>query len=142
VEEGQAKDPPDDPSIGGGEKVLRRIVPDRYSRRNGLPEKGTFKKDGGGSGTSVTLWRSDQDLQVTLEGHDGFGVVAIYVDQLREHGLSVAFVHEPGNPNHCEIFGDRAGAILKDLAEKSRWVVHPADYPDEFKDALWTREDD
>lgn len=138
--EGQVNDPPDDPTIADGEKVLRRVVPDRYSRRTGLPEENTFKKDGGGSGTSVTLWRTDEDLQITREGHPGFGIVAVYVGELRAHGLSIAFVAEPGNPNHCEIFGPRPGAARKDLARKSRWVTYPIDYPEEFKQPLWSRE--
>lgn len=138
--DGQEENLPDDPSITDGEKVLRRVVPDRYSRRNGNPEEGTFKKDGGGSGTSVTLWRTDQDLEITQDGHPGFGVVGVYVGELRAHGLAIAFVEEPGNPNHCEIFGPRPGAVRKDLAGKARWVVYPIDYPDEFKKPLWTRD--
>ncbi len=141
MEEGPVNDPPDDPSILDGEKVLRRIVPGRFSRRTGLPEDGTFKKDGLASGTSVTLWRSDEDLAIICEGHLGFGVVGIYVSELRLAGLAIAFVDEPGNPNHCEIFGPRTGTLRKKLTAKAPWVEFPDEYPEQFRvKPLWTRE--
>ena len=141
MEEGPVNDPPDDPNILDGEKVLRRVVPDRFSGRTGRPEDGTFKKDGLASGTSVTLWRSNEDLDITRDGHPGFGVVGLYVGELRQEGLTIAFVDEPGNPNHCEIFGPRTGSLRKKLATTARWVVFPIDYPGPFRETvLWTKE--
>ena len=133
--------PPDDPSITDETKVLRRVVPGRYSRTSGIPEEGTFRKDGDGTGTSVTLWLSDEDLNITRAPHPDFGVVSLYVSEFRKLGLSIAYVDEPGNPNHCEVFGDRTKGNRVQLAKAARWVAYPIGYPEELKKQLWTRDD-
>lgn len=115
-------------------------MPGRYSRNTGIPEEGTFRKDGDSSGTSVTLWLSNEDLAITRDPHPDFGIVSLYVSEFRKFGLRIAYVDEPGNPNHCEVFGDRTKGNRVQLAKASRWVVYPFDYPEELKGELWSLE--
>lgn len=124
---------PDDPSIAGTSKILRRVVPGRFSRTTGLPDKGVFRRRPGDLGLSVTLWLSNDDLEVTIAPHPGFGVIALLVAQIREEQLRIAYTEEPGNPNHCELFGDLPGSKQQRFANMARWVVYPDDYPEDMK---------
>lgn len=129
--------PPDDASIPGDTKILRRVVPGRYSRTTGLAEEGTFRRKAGESGLSVTLWQSAADLEITLAPHPGFGVIGLLVREVRGEQLTIAFTEEPGNPNHCELFGDLPGSKRQRLANIARWVVYPDGYPEEMKQPIW-----
>ena len=132
-----ADDPPDDPNIPGASKIIRRVVPGRFMRMTGQPEASAFRRKGGDRGLSVTLWATQADLDATLSGNAGFGVLGLYVHEVRAEGLSIAFTEVPGNPNHCELFGDLPGRVQQRLAITSRWVVYPADYPEDLKRPLW-----
>lgn len=132
--------PPDDPTISGDAKILRRVVPGRFSRRTGQPEDNTFRRKPTEPGLSVTLWLSADDLANTLGPHPGFGVVALFVAEARAEHLRIAFTEEPGNPNHCELFGDLPGSKRQRLANLARWVVYPDGYPEQMKRPTWTLE--
>lgn len=92
-------------------------------------------------GLSVTLWLSEEDLEITLAPHPGFGVIGLLVAEIRAEQLRVAFTEEPGNPNHCELFGEMPGSKRQRLANIARWIVYPDGYPDAMKQATWTIED-
>ncbi|MBY0583118.1 MAG: hypothetical protein K2P68_09420 [Sphingomonas sp.] len=129
--EPSAGDPVDDPSIGGDEFVLRRVHPDLA--KTGKPESSIFKDDPGGIGTSVTLWRSADDLAIVTAGRAHVGVVAVTVAELRAEGLGLMFTFEEGNPNHCEVFGPRTKRKMRTLREQARWVRYPDPFPDQAK---------
>ena len=133
--------PPDDNSISGETKFLRRVVPGRYSRSTGRPEEGVFRRKPQEPGLSVTLWLSADDLEVTIAPHPGFGVIGLLVSEIRAEGLGIVFTEEPGNPNHCELFGVLPGSKRQRLANIARWVVYPDGYPDDMKQATWTLDD-
>lgn len=123
---------PDDLSIDGRTKLLRRVPPGQYSPESGLPVSGTFSKDGSDSGTSVTLWLTGEDLRIVSDPHPAFGIVALYVEQVRAEELRIAYVDEPGNPNHCEIYGPRSSGKKRRLSLAVRWVKFPAGFPAEL----------
>lgn len=133
---------PDDPSIDGRTKILRRVPPGQYNPDTGLPDSGTFSKDGTDPGTSVTLWVTGEDLRIVSEPHPHFGVVALYVDEVRAEGLRVAYVDEPGNPNHCEIYGARSRGKKRRIADLVRWVKFPDGFPPATAEklALWKQD--
>jgi hypothetical protein len=128
--------PVDDPSIFNHEWCLRRVH-HSFVKPSGEPDSSVFKDDRLGIGTSITLVRGPADLQIVISGYDGSGVVAVQIEAFRKEGLGVAFTYEAGNPNHCEVFGQRGGGVLKRLRAQARWVVYPPDYPEALKTELF-----
>lgn len=127
--------PTDDESIGDDEYVLRRVHPDLA--KTGKPDRSIFKDDPGGIGTSVTVWRSAEDLAVVFADRPHVGVVAIRAVDLRQAGLGLAFTFEEGNPHHCEAFGPRTKGKQGALRDKVRWVKYPDPFPDEARGDLF-----
>ena len=134
---------PDDLAIKGPTRVLRRVPPGRYNLETGAPDSSTFDKDGDDPGTSVTLWLSDDDLRIVSEPHPDFGIVMIDVETLRAEELRIAFVHEDGNPNHCEVYGGRSKSKRRRLSSAAQWIKYPIDFPETLKAIapLWKASD-
>ena len=89
----------------------------------------------------MTLWTNAADLDATLSANPGFGIVSVYVNEVRAEGLTIAFTEEPGNPNHCELFGNLPGRIQQRLASIARWVVYPEAYQEDLKKPEWQLDD-
>ncbi|WP_294088025.1 hypothetical protein [Sphingomonas sp.] len=129
------EEPADDDAIDGAEYVLRRVHIDLA--RRGKPDRSIFKNDPGGIGTSVTLWRSEHDLEIVTAGRPNVGVVAVTVAELRSFGLGVMFTFAEGNPNHCEVFGPRSKSKLGSIRDLCKWVRYPDGFPEEAKVELF-----
>lgn len=121
--------------IGENEWLLRRIPPGEFKKRR--PNSNNFDEDPDGSGTSVTLRTSKEDEKITMEGHEGFGLVAIRVGDLP---ASVKAERRPldDNANHCEICGSRTRGDKRKMAGDSRWIIYPEHYPADEREEPFT----
>ena len=118
----------DDGSIPSEAKVLRRIPPGRFveDRDGPRPQSDNFSNSPDGTGTSVTILAEGIDPRELLEGHDGFGLVSLSVQDIRDAGLGI--VRKPivgGDQNHAHIQGKKKKKIERQLAGAAEWIVMP-----------------
>ena len=118
----------DDGSILPETRVLRRIPPGRSVEGSDgpRPQSGNFSNSPDGTGTSVTILAEGIDPLELLEGHDGFALVSLSVQDIRDAGLGI--VREPivgGDQKHAHIQGKKTGGAKRYLALSAEWVVMP-----------------
>ncbi|WP_148309191.1 hypothetical protein [Sphingopyxis fribergensis] len=116
-------EPIDDPTIPDEVWALRRVHISQF--QNGRPDSSVYKAGNEGIGTSVTLFRGPEDLTNIRAGYPSHGVVTNPVQAFRAVDLGIMYTPEEGNPNHCEVFGQRGKSVMRNLATQARWVVRP-----------------
>lgn len=119
----------DDPAISPETKLLRRIPPGRWRKdaSDPRPDSDNFSIDQDGTGTSVDIWEGELPPEECLEGHEGFGLVSIKVEDVLNAGLTVRRIPIDGNDHHAEIQGKRNKRVKRKLAAASRWIKRPDD---------------
>jgi len=90
------------------------------------PSSACFSDSKDGSAMSLFDSETCGGLAAILDGHPGFGIVAITAGQLRAKGLTVARTSD-GGPGHCEAAGKKTQSIKSGLAKCASWVVRPGD---------------
>jgi hypothetical protein len=121
----------DDPSIANSEDVLRRIPPRHQPPPHAefRPFSSAFYDDEDGHPMSVYLAKGitelGQTVDVVMEGHEGYALVAINVGVLRD--LSQILVRAPTNnePYHALVVGAKTQGVRRRMAKASRWVIEP-----------------
>jgi len=128
---GDEEAPQDQPRIADDTVVLRRIPP--HNSTSPLPEgdfrpnSDNFKDDEDGE-LCVDLKLDDEQPARTLEGHDGFGLIALTVEEIRSVGLDVEQRKLDENPAHAIIVGNKTQGRRKKLSlfASARWIKRPA----------------
>ena len=116
----------DDLSIPDDWRMLRRIPPAWI--KDFQPESSNFSVRQPNEGLSVTAWCDPSDLIAVQADAPSFGVVRVLAGELREAGFRIVRLPEPGNPNHCECYGNVSRAARRRLASAAVWVVPPAEH--------------
>ena len=109
--------------------VLRRI-PDNSTTpylNSVRPNSDNFKDEHDGE-CSVDLYVDEQQPERTLDGHDGYGLIALTVAEIRSVGLDVKVDRIDGNPAHALIIGDKTQPRRRRLSKiaSHRWIKLPA----------------
>ncbi|GAB4135358.1 MAG: hypothetical protein Tsb009_01510 [Planctomycetaceae bacterium] len=123
----------DDSSIPDEAILWRRIPPNWVvfdQKTNQLrPSSQSFDNHRDGSGMSVVLanevianGRSEENV---LEGHEGFGLVAINAGLARKLNQKIVRDPLPDEPAHMEICGDKTKGVKKAFARAAVWIVKP-----------------
>lgn len=127
----------DDPSLGlplPDDLILWRRIPKdkvvRCSDADGItksrPSSDCFSDNlRDGSSMSVFDSKLSLGLESILEGHEGFGVVALTVGQVRAEGMTVVRTKDGGS-GHCEVVGKKTSGARSRLAKAAVWVIEPA----------------
>jgi hypothetical protein len=116
----------DDLTVLSDMYVLRRIPNQSgYIKEDGTPSSNNFDLDGKGRGTSVTLYISEKDYDITLAVKPEFGVVKLQVAEIRKSSLGIVKRPIADNPNHCEIIGPRNKSKKRALAKSCEWLKKP-----------------
>jgi hypothetical protein len=118
----------DDGTIPDEAWLLRRI-PRLLCKDDISIESSNFDERQTDLGLSVTLWLTQRDLELTLVGHEDFGIVAVKAEAFRrEDGIIVRKPLEE-NPNHCEIYPRMKNSRCKRIRDSARWVYYPPWFP-------------
>ena len=115
----------DDPTIPPEMRVLHRVHPNNYVDSEDRPASSEFDNSSDGSGTSADLMEDDDQPERTLAGHEGFGLVALTVADIRAAGLGVVRNPVEGNPQHVLIQGPKKRAAKRTLARQAEWIKRP-----------------
>lgn len=123
--------PPDDPTIGDGEDLLRRIHPTWVIEDQNIGglrlSSAAFSDSPDGSPMSIVLamllaeqGRAHRDA---LRGHPGYSLAAITAGLARE--LQQGVVRDPieVEPAHGLVVGKKTGAVKRRFAAEARWIV-------------------
>jgi len=128
---------PDDPSIGAGEVIWRRIPPDKVQWDEALgryrPQTGMFSDSRDRSPMSAARAKCYQSHQSLLResGYPEHLLVAFRAGDLRSEGLQIATLPRTDDPGHVWIVGKKTARVQRGLARSAEWVVSPpsARYP-------------
>lgn len=116
----------DDPSIENEILLLRRVPPAKAKRNSDgtlrIPSD-TFRDSRGQC--SVDQMLDGGQPERTLQGHDGYGLAAISVGDLREEGFGVIPDPLPDEPNHSLITGCEKRTRRQRLARRAHWLKEP-----------------
>jgi len=67
-------------------------------------------------------------LDIILQGHDRFGIVAFSASFARSQGQTIYFSPEDGPQGHAKIAGPKPGGVRRAFARVARWVRRPPGY--------------
>ena len=119
----------DDQTISLETRILRRIPPGKIVKKdpNQRPQSDNFSNHPTGTGTSVSILVEGSDPLDVLEGHEGFGLVSLTVQDIRDAGLGIVRHPTSDDPNHAHIQGEKNRHVKRRLAKAAVWIVLPAD---------------
>ena len=126
----------DDPTIGDGELLIRRITHDQqvYDTELGRrrPATRAFVQGGRDGLTSVYLLSETTPEAIAREGGQSYQA-AVRVSVLRENGLGVIHTPESGGPGHCDITGHKTRGRMLQIVLQAQWVpgYEPPPGPDD-----------
>ena len=66
-----------------------------------------------------------RDPATILEGLDGFGVVALSIADLEEHGQVLVADPIEGEPDHALVVGAKSSSRMRGLSKACSWVIEP-----------------
>ncbi len=66
-----------------------------------------------------------------MRGHEGYGLVALTVEELEAAGQTLVPMPTDDDPFHAEVVGTKSKATKRELAKTARWVVPPPGQPAE-----------
>lgn len=120
----------DDTTIPDDEVLLRRISPDWYHPENSKPVSTQAFQNLEGDAMSVhlqgVLTEHGLPPESTLDGHAGYGLVALLVGDVRTLGQIVVRDGTPDDPAHAHLIGKKSNSIRKKLRDCCRLLVEPA----------------
>jgi hypothetical protein len=129
----------DDPTIPDDSVVFRRVTPEWFKVDPGTGERrltsAAFSDLGDAMSVAigVDLDADQHDAGEVIEGHPGYGLVALPVGELRKLGLGVVRSPMEGELCHGDVHGKKTKGTrnkLRVLAEK-HWIVMPVAPGDE-----------
>ena len=128
-------DPPDDRSISDDFVLLRRIAPSFYVLKDGRPilSSGAFNDPPDGSSMSVHVLEKLAELGLdavnVIDGHDGYGLVALTAGQFRDEGFGIVWVPDVADgvrgQAHAEVHCKKTPGKRKRLREGCRHLTGP-----------------
>lgn len=74
---------------------------------------------------SVDIAEGDWTPERSLVGHEGYGLVALTVADLRAAGQQLIRDPIPDNPHHGVVQGEKTLARRRQMAKAARWVIRP-----------------
>lgn len=125
----------DDPTIGNGEIVLRRIPLQPGTQiiwDNNLgswrPSSAAFKDHPNGTPMSVSLQKvlENKNLPIAfpLQGYETTHALAQFsVQTIRQLGLGIERRPLSTDPSHAEVFGPKKKAVCRALARAAEWAL-------------------
>lgn len=117
----------DDETIPSSAVLWRRIPPWHYKPDHNLndyrPSTASFEDDTNGSPMSAYIAEECGEPSNALEGHDGFGLVAIVAERVRQLGLKIVRNDTPGPRGHVLVVGKKTDSVKKKIKKASEWVV-------------------
>jgi hypothetical protein len=118
----------DDPLIVGQLRLLRRVPTSKIKAELAEADSDNFRHaNDQDTGWSCTIWDNPSDLDDILRFHNGYCVVRIYAEDLRNEGLTITRRPLVGNLNHCEVFGDMTKQKkARRLRKLAPWVHWPS----------------
>ena len=125
----------DSPDILNHHCLLRR-VPD-HALSGGQPDSSNFREKEEGTGLSVSLWLTPDNLDAIIGDYPGWGVTTLVVEDVRKLGLRVMRAPIPGDPNHCEIWGI-GSKTPKKLKRVHMWARYNDCIPEEGRKPVVT----
>ena len=60
---------------------------------------------------------------VALDGHEGFGLIMLTEELVRECQLQIVGKEQPGPPGHVLLVGAKTYSVKRKLAKGAKWVV-------------------
>lgn len=80
---------------------------------------------------SVVVARPVRVPEEVLEGHDGFGLVSLTLEDLEACGQWLVPDPYPTrlDPDHAFVCGPKKRSNLRGMATRCRWVVRPERFP-------------
>lgn len=60
---------------------------------------------------------------VALDGHEGFGLIMLTEELVRECQLQIVEKEQPGPPGHVLLVGPKTYSVKRRLAKGAKWVV-------------------
>ncbi len=125
--------PPDDPTIPDDAVLWRRVPPNFYVPDERLgrsrPSSMAFENSRDGSPMSVVLASEARSVEAVLQGHEGYGLVAITAGLARACGQVVTRDPLPEEPAHALVAGAKTSAVKKRFAREARTIVEPSAPP-------------
>lgn len=120
----EAAGAPGEPSLGT--EVWRRIPPWHFPNPGvERPKSPAFCDDPDGSPMSVVIARPGREPQEVLAGHDGYGLVALRVEDLLSLQLIVAPNPLQTEPDHALVIGPKTDATRRAMSKLATWVIPP-----------------
>lgn len=74
---------------------------------------------------SVVIAIAGRDPMEVLEGHEGYGLVALTIEDLIEVGQVLVPDPLPEEPDHAVVVGRKTDGRMKTMAKASQWVINP-----------------
>ncbi len=119
----------DDPSIKGAWTLWRRIPPWHFTpdgKGGQRASSAAFEDDPDGDPMSVTIVEKGGEIDRAMAGHDGYGLVAISVQEMRDKGQKIVFKPTADEPAHGIVVGEKnKKRFCRKVAKAAKWVVPP-----------------
>jgi hypothetical protein len=113
--------------------LLRRI-PD-YALIDAEPDSSNFREKEEGTGLSVSVWSSPDDLIILLTENPTWGLTTLVVSDVRKLGLKIMRAPLPDDPNHCEIWGI-GSKTPKKLKRVHKWACYNDCVPENSREPV------
>lgn len=123
----------DAPDLPDHHCLLRRI-PD-HALIDAEPDSSNFREKEEGTGLSVSVWTSPDDLEALLAEHPGWGLTTLVVSDVRKLGLKIVRDPLPDDPNHCEIWGI-GSKTPKKLKRVHKWARYNDCIPEDSREPV------
>jgi hypothetical protein len=107
--------------------VWRRIPPWHFPKKAGQlrPDSPAFDDDSPEEPMSVIVARDGRDPTSCLVGHDGFGLVALTIEDLTVCEQQLIARPLPDEPDHALVVGVKTEGKRRDLSKRAVWIVPP-----------------
>jgi hypothetical protein len=123
----------DDPTIGDGAPLWRRIPPCHFVFDQNLgryrPSTAAFEDHPNGTPMSVILGQelidSGRAVNSALADHKEFALASFAAGFARAHGLGIVRRPLTKEPAHAEVFGRKTQSVKKALARTCEWIIQP-----------------
>lgn len=131
--DGEEPPPEDDRSISDETDLYRRVPPDHYkvTANDVMVREGAFKNFPNPELRRMSVVLGDtlaelgRDPSSILEGHSGYGLVAIKAGCVRSEGQAVQRTPLDDEAAHGDVVGDKPAGRRKRFAKHAEWVIRP-----------------
>ena len=124
-----APPPEDDPTILNDADLWRRIFPGWWLRDKGSGayrlSSAAFDDSPDKTPMSVTIATEAPGYHILLDGHVGYGLLAITAGLARQNRQILVRDPRPENPAHAHVVGKKTGSVKDALRVGARILVEP-----------------